>query len=483
MADFKHVVKDTLYRYISYLYGELKAKDIAMKELTSVFKETITDLNEKKDTMCENVIKDTITPLVNDVKETLNKISVPVPISTVPPISTEQPTVQTPSTEIPKIDPYTECKSSFLGNDAKNELHNFAKEQTYSSVNGQREVVYYGDYRYKYTGGDHKAADIPNPIRKLINAVESIHPDTKVNSAMISKYANGMAFCPPHCDDEKSLCPTSMIYTFSIGETRVMKFREKHDPNNTSSVSLADNSLMIFSRQSQAYWMHSIEPDEEITGERYSITLRTNSPHFMNSTIIYGDSNTKFFKFGEGEGTFGAWMPGERVKTQRVEDLPRIENIPPYQNIVLHVGVNNLNTNHINQSRSPVDLINVIEKKCKEIHSVYPSTRILISPLLPTKSRELNNCIWEVNECIVKLCNKHHNYILINNHPFADSFDGTLLPKYAKYYGDDAVHLGREGVRLFASNIKSYIMRKNTHITQSLNFNSALKFEQSNYNV
>ena len=46
ITDFKHVLKDTLYRYISHLYIELKAKDIAIKELTSVFKDTITELNE-----------------------------------------------------------------------------------------------------------------------------------------------------------------------------------------------------------------------------------------------------------------------------------------------------------------------------------------------------------------------------------------------------------------------------------------------------
>ena len=241
---------------------------------------------------------------------------------------------------------------------------------------------------------------------------------------------------------------------------------------------LHDNSLMVFSRKSQAYWRHEIPVTENPhdVGVRYSLTIRTIKPYFINSTVIYGDSNTRFLEFGNGEGKFGKWMPGQRIKTQRIQDIPAAENIYPYQNIVINVGINDINRR---DRKSAPELVHQLGEKCRSIHKVYPTTRIYISPLLPTKDLNLNEQLWEFNERIISLCKSHHNLMYLNNHLFADS-NGLLKPEYGRYFdSNDTIHLGKTGLRAFAAHIKSYIVRKNPHITANLKFDGALQHQPS----
>ena len=165
-------------------------------------------------------------------------------------------------------------------------------------------------------------------------------------------------------------------------------------------------------------------------------------------------------------------MPGTRIKAQRIQDIPSAEEIQPYQNIVFNVGINDVNRR---DRESAANLINKLEGKCKSIHDIYPHTKIYLSPLLPTKSPALNKQIWEMNELIVSLSKKHHNLILMNNSIFADS-NGCLLTEYGRYSNpNDILHLGRIGLRTFATSIKSYIVGKNPNITHSLNYSAAYK--------
>ena len=160
---------------------------------------------------------------------------------------------------------------------------------------------------------------------------------------MVQRYTNGNNYCPRHSDNERSLSPNSLICTLSIGEARDIIFTQINSKGCKSTVTLPDNSLMVFSRHSQSFWNHEIPQDESVEGIRYSLTFRCVKPFNINSTVIYGDSNTQYLVFGDGEGKFGKWMPGTRIKAQRIQDIPSAEEILPYQNIVFNVGINDLN--------------------------------------------------------------------------------------------------------------------------------------------
>ena len=472
------VTKELIVGFAQYLFTELKGRDTAINKLTEQF-ERINDnlINQKVDAIVEQNTKSMkqdveilVGPITESIKSLTTAMEKNIGANSNTPLS--EPTVNTITTTdvgTINIEPYEECSEEFLEADDEKQLLELFNNIDYDKVGDQREVHYFGEYGYRYTGGDHKREKIPKEIEKFIEQVDSKYNCGTDCSALVSKYSNGDNYCPPHSDNERGIAPWSDIYTFSVGADREMEFTAIINGVKRTII-LKNNSLLRFSRKSQAYWKHSILADPDITAPRFSLTLRFNRPHNINSTVIYGDSNTKYFKFGSGEGTFGAWMPGTRIKTQRIRDIPSVDNIPPYHNIVIHTGVNDVNRT---DSQPATVLVNELEQKCRSIHSVYPNSNIFISPLLPTKETNLNQKIWKVNEGIVNLCKKHHNVLLIDNSIFAGR-DDCLLPEYGCYHNpNDTVHLGRTGVKLFASSIKSYILRKNVKIGRSLNYHGA----------
>ena len=397
--------KDFVILLCSHLYNELAGKLTAIDTLTASFEKTLTNITEKN-------IKGIVEPIQESIKEVQTSIQNMSPLSHNS--STQSRAVPNPSVQHPEIiiEPFKDHVESFLEPDLERELLESFKEMPFKEIGGgQRAVSYSGEYKYIYSGGVHDPAPHPDPIKKVIDKVIDTYPGTIINSCLASKYVDGSSFCPEHSDNERSLHPTSDIFTLSFGADRPMEFTRVDNKGNKRSILLQNNSLLISSRKSQAYWKHAI-PVSNTTEPRYSLTLRANSPFSINSTAIFGDSNTKYLKFGEGEGTFGRWMPGERIKTQRIRDIPAIKDIAPYQNIVIHTGVNDVNRR---DRVSAEDLVHQLQQKCKEIHDVYPSTKIFISPLLPTKSPQLNKEIWQVNEGIVRLRRQHHNLIIIDN--------------------------------------------------------------------
>ena len=92
----------------------------------------------------------------------------------------------------------------------------------------------------------------------------------------------------------------------SIGAKLIMKF-SNNSGSKKDEVSMEDGSVLVTSRRAQDFWMYNIEQDadSEALSVSYTLTFRHVAPHSINSTVIIGDSNTRFMSFGEGRGKFG----------------------------------------------------------------------------------------------------------------------------------------------------------------------------------
>ena len=178
-----------------------------------------------------------------------------------------------------------------------------------------------------------------------------------------------------------------------------MKFSNNSE-SKTEEVSMEDGSVLVTSRRAQDFWMYNVEQDagSEAPSVSYTLTFRHVAPHFINSTVIVGDSNTRFMSFGEGRDKFGAWLPGKRIEAFCIEDIPNPVEIGPYRNIVLHVGVSNIKRR---DRRSNISLANELDNKCKDIIEIYPRSRIYLSLLLPTKLDSLNYRANELNNMLI----------------------------------------------------------------------------------
>ena len=384
------------------------------------------------------------------------------------PLATIEPNTTSPhhnrSTEDP-CKPFLEYVPDAIPQETKEELLKLTSElgNEFKKISeGQsREVLYFGDYSYKYTGKEHCAKPMPAQVTKLLNDIRPQLPDPNIqlNSCLVSRYASGGIGIPFHRDDEPVIDPTSSILTVSLGTNRTMKFINNAEDKSVEQV-LEDGSLLVTSRFAQDFWKHSISEDDSV-GVRYSFTFRNISPHYLNSTIVLGDSNTKFLQFGEGKGTLGAWMPGKTINVGHIESLPNATDIGPYRNIIIHTGINNIANSQ--QRKSDNNLVNILESKCNEIMSVYPKTKIHISTLLPTRSDTLNYRIKQFNDKLLDMTYRLKNVNVIDNSMFGNLLTdehGRWDINADKPLRRDILHLGKKGLRLLAKNFKSCVINK-----------------------
>ena len=252
---------------------------------------------------------------------------------------------------------------------------------------------------------------------------------------------------------------SSSIFTLSIGETKDLIYRERFSKEDVETLSIEHNSLYVMTRQSQNFFTHRIEKG---SGEhdRYSITFRCVDQRFRRSTLVLGDSNTKRFRFGEGEGTFGRGLPGTRKDTFVISAINPADCIS-YNNVVIHCGINDL-TNNQGLIKGPQDVANIFTKlknKVDEIVALSPKINVFVVPLLPTGSVVFNKYVRYFNHLIqTKLIDCNYKCMSIDVSQFA--FSDGMLRKDCRRNDWDNIHLNYKAVRSLAVLIRDSIFQK-----------------------
>ena len=248
------------------------------------------------------------------------------------------------------------------------------------TAEGDRAVVQYGEH-YKYMGSRTKPKIMPDPIKKIMDRLNSefgkSHRESRyhysLNSCLVNLYRTKAATLPEHADDEGDIDPKSSIFTLSLGAARHISFRDLQSKEETSLL-CKGRSLYEMTRHSQDFFKHSLhkEQDQEADGVRYSLTFRAIHWSNFNSTALIGDSNFGHVMFGEGKGKVGGSTPGVRFWA------PKVESVDPlccssFKNVVVMVGTNDLKNkmpdNEINDLyrnyKTKIALIRKYNKKSK----------------------------------------------------------------------------------------------------------------------
>ena len=151
----------------------------------------------------------------------------------------------------------------------------------YDRTYRNRQVAYYGDVAYRYSGGYHPARDISQNtyLSEIAKEVKKHMPELEYNSVMVTKYDSPDSYIPPHSDDEECIALDSHIVTVSLGNKREVVFRKKPSCSGTyrKEVLVTEHgSVYSMSRASQDYWDHSVPKvkQEDFMGMRLSITFR-----------------------------------------------------------------------------------------------------------------------------------------------------------------------------------------------------------------
>jgi hypothetical protein len=124
-----------------------------------------------------------------------------------------------------------------------------------------------------------------------------------------------------------------------------------------------------------------------------------------------------------------------------------------YKNIIVHCGVNNIK----NDGGNVKYWANELNKKLKTISELCPYAKIIVSPILPTRSSLLNERAMEFNRFLFGYCDTNSRIGTLDFNSFVDE-DGLLNQQFCRYKKpDDPIHLGSNGIfklsRAFAHKI------------------------------
>ena len=351
--------------------------------------------------------------------------------------------------------------------DLSTELTNFLTSESakFTDKNGGGAAAY-GE-PYHYTGSKTpKPTAIPGPIMKLIAEIEKDYPDHCINSCVVNRYTGPESFLVEHQDNEKSIRARSNIFSISLGSMATLKFRDCCS-SEEMSLPVEGNSLYVMSQASQHYWTHRIDPDTERDSDfvRYSITLRSVHKANRNSTIILGDSNTRFLEPTDRK-VFGTDMPGRRELTFQIRDIDP-ELCVGYQNIIVHVGINDLNEyskGRVSTDPSPDDVeshFSLFASKLNEIQQLCPYARLIVSPVLPTKLEHINERALMFNKMLFDYSHNHAGIIVLNFNSFLDRKTDMLGNQFTSYKNPrHPIHLGRQGICMLGALFKDAVCRR-----------------------
>lgn len=287
---------------------------------------------------------------------------------------------------------------------------------------------------------------MPEPLLALKSMIEKRHPGSVINQCLVNRYHDKSSSLPKHSDNESSIVHDSNIFTVSLGGDCDVKFSKIGDSDSEDELvqHVEGRSLYMMSKKSQYVWQHRIDPSANERDLRYSITFRYVSKNNSNATIILGDSNTRFLRFGSGKGKFGDRIPGKREECLTVSQINPSHCIG-YKNIFVHCGINDIKSRNSNVQRSVSELTD----KIREIRELCPFAKLVVSPVLPTKLQWLNEKALHFNRLLFNFITSNPSLCVgtLDFNDFCDSQNGLLADTFGRYFNkDDNIHLGSSGI-------------------------------------
>lgn len=143
-------------------------------------------------------------------------------------------------------------------------------------VDVPRELAWFGDVDYTYSGLRHRARPLPRPLAELALRIEAWLADQGVpaafNTVLLNHYRSGNDAIGMHSDDERELEEEPVIASVSLGDPRTFVFEHKETGLRHKSL-LTSGSLLVMKGATQVQWRHGI-PKEPGPSRRVNLTFR-----------------------------------------------------------------------------------------------------------------------------------------------------------------------------------------------------------------
>lgn len=136
-----------------------------------------------------------------------------------------------------------------------------------------RKTMSYG-LPYNYSNMNYSIIPFPLEIKKIADIVSDYVGFTP-NNCLINYYDTGSSKMGFHSDQVDILDAHTGIAIISLGNERIMRFKDKSNKSLFIDFILKPNSLFFMSTIIQKDWLHSILPDKsDLNNDRISLTFR-----------------------------------------------------------------------------------------------------------------------------------------------------------------------------------------------------------------
>ena len=302
---------------------------------------------------------------------------------------------------------------NFLPTDTRTVLCEYLNDCQKFNERDFRKTVFLGDpHKYTYHQGRKTDYEIPGILKTIIDTLQQkfeVNHEKHLNSIVIDKFQGSASKLTPRSHNDPAISPDSQIYTICLGDTSSTVFKDKCTGDKVEVIT-PDNTLYASSLISQHYWEHEI-PHPVLSDESvmYIITFRSINRRNRNSTLVIGDSNTHFIRFHHENknSELGMEIYGRRVKAYTIEEVNPVEDIG-FQNVVFQVGLNNMK-NRYESTDGTIDIETIFDQwlsKLIAIKRLCPYSRIIVSPIPPTKIRSLNDRARKFNHLMFTCQNR-----------------------------------------------------------------------------
>ncbi|XP_063690521.1 uncharacterized protein LOC134823106 [Bolinopsis microptera] len=357
-------------------------------------------------------------------------------------------------------------KEDFLTPDEEMELTDFLKAESFTKE-GKHATIQYGQH-YHYMGAKSEPKPMPtligNIMKRLNTEFSSTHPQKQfhydLNSCLVNRYADGNEALPEHSDNEGDINRVSSIFTVSLGSCRTLSFRET-STDKITEIKCQGRSMYHMTKASQEFFKHSIKPEtSDEVGMRYSLTFRSIHWSNFNSTVLVGDSNFGQINFGTGRGKMGQATPGVRLWAATVEEIDPLSCVG-YRNVVIMEGTNNLKVDGTDER----ELYTKYKNKIAQIRKYNPRCKLIICPVLPTRSHKINRKVNVFNQYLYNDLSQSNLKVLIVDSflTFLDKSTNLLKNSLAKSDVNDILHINGKGVGALVKLIKNCIFTSKDH--------------------
>jgi len=155
---------------------------------------------------------------------------------------------------------------------SSNELYSYLeRDVNWDTRMASRKTASFGR-AYNYSQIEYPYLDFPNKLEAIIDKIEK-ELFYRPNNCLINFYQNGNSKMGFHSDQTDILQADTGIIIISLGETRILRFREIRNKENIVDYELPSGSLIEMSSEMQYKWQHSIPKKETLNG-RMSLTFR-----------------------------------------------------------------------------------------------------------------------------------------------------------------------------------------------------------------